>query len=555
MSSPYDKLPENPRILIWNGVSDPRQLKTKMGREKVSLREQSSTGHTFVEKMNGLLVAEFFWDGESRWESDLEKALEDFAKQDRYQYHQLRDLWRKRGFDVLHCYHHSRLGRSFTLQSWVVENVVRSGALIYEHLGGWIDENNYPGKIAINGFSNVSEIRRFTSMTTAARKERPRRGLYSVRPPFTHLAEYDPLTGEQIRTIVNPEYRQMMLDLATLIIERVGWAMIPKALYERFGHLNPRTGNMYAAIDLHRLIHHPIMWGHLMETNLYGDNRSERSVQLWQIDASMEPPKGEIIHRNKCEPIFSGDLATRLLAELHRRPGIKGKAVTGDTRMFSGLCFCAECLYRMRTATNSWKSRFGRKSHTYIECVTGTRNKAHGIKMPCSNRTAMRTEVLQAHIDQLLHTCIEIQGGIEAVFSPPDTNDGLQRLKQIEGDITREERRIRALIAQRADAPESLSAYYVEALRDADAKLKIMQSDAAQLRIQQSDYAKKNTYRAEALNDIRLVLDRLWTLPEGEINQLLHAFFIDYRFYILDGKIVRFAPAPPPIPKKRRSKS
>lgn len=534
------KLPDNPRIVIWNGVSRAKQLKTKGGVDKVSMKEQAATGHAFVERMNGILVAEFNWDGESRWESDIEKALGDFSRQGRLEYHHLRDLWRGKGFDILHCYHHSRLGRSFTLQAWVVENVVRSGSLIYEHLGGWIDENNYPGKIAINGFSNVSEIRRFTSMTAAARKERPKRGLHTVRLPFTHLAEYDPITGEQVRVVINPERRQFMLDLAAVVLDRVGWMNVPVELQRRYGHVNPTSGRVYQPVDLWRLIHHPLVWGHLMESNLYPKGINRARPELWRVDPSEPPPPGEVIHYNKIEAIYDGELRHRLLSELRRRMTLRGGARATSARMFSGLCVCGECLRNMRTTS---KNENG-KRYSYIGCVSGSRHRTHGIGVPCSNNRHVRHPYLQGEIDALLRRCLRSADAVHEVFDGGDTRDAARRLERLAADIAETERKIRVLIEQRADAPDNLATYYSDAVKDASARLSTLQAEQSRLQAVTVEADTLKERRLEALGDIGSVINDFWNLPEGEINQRLHAFFINYRLYLLDGEIARLAPTP-----------
>ena len=74
--------------------------------------------------------------------SDIEAAMGTNRNPD-----ELREMWRAKAFDVLWCHNHSRLGRSFTLQSWVIENVIRSGAKLYRHIGGWIRHDDYGGQI------------------------------------------------------------------------------------------------------------------------------------------------------------------------------------------------------------------------------------------------------------------------------------------------------------------------------------------------------------------------------------------------------------------------
>jgi hypothetical protein len=78
------------RAVIWCAVSSEEQAKS----DKISLAVQEREMRAFAEREGYEIVRTFIWDGYSRWESDPIAALEDFAEQGRFEYHELRQMWR-----------------------------------------------------------------------------------------------------------------------------------------------------------------------------------------------------------------------------------------------------------------------------------------------------------------------------------------------------------------------------------------------------------------------------------------------------------------------------
>lgn len=77
-----------------------------------------------------------------------------------------------REFDIMIAYGHDRLGRSNTLDSWVVENVILSGAQIYLIAdGGYVDLEDFRYKLTIGGMIAAAAIDRFVKACA------PKRGL------------------------------------------------------------------------------------------------------------------------------------------------------------------------------------------------------------------------------------------------------------------------------------------------------------------------------------------------------------------------------------------
>ncbi len=116
-----------PRAIIWCAVSSQAQI----GEDEISLPQQESEARTFAADQGYQVVDLLTVPGFSRRESDVITALDEFAAQGIFAYHKLREHWQRRDFDCLIAFNHSRLGRSSTLHSYVIENTILAGARVY----------------------------------------------------------------------------------------------------------------------------------------------------------------------------------------------------------------------------------------------------------------------------------------------------------------------------------------------------------------------------------------------------------------------------------------
>jgi DNA invertase Pin-like site-specific DNA recombinase len=171
---PSASLPSLKRAVIWKAVSSERQAL----EDKVSLPEQERLAREWCEANQYQIVRVLEIPGHSRRESDIITALEDFAQDGVYAYHDLRRMWQNKEFDVLVAYAHDRLGRSNTLHSWVVENVILEGMQIYLIAdGGFVDLEDFRYKLAIGGMMVATPIDRLVRATSAAKDKLTLQGL------------------------------------------------------------------------------------------------------------------------------------------------------------------------------------------------------------------------------------------------------------------------------------------------------------------------------------------------------------------------------------------
>ncbi|MEP7285617.1 MAG: hypothetical protein ABI947_07615 [Chloroflexota bacterium] len=98
------------RVALWLAVSS----QTQIGEDKLSLEDQEAAARAWCVANGYEVVAVYKMPGHSRCESDTISLMEDFAKEEIWAYHDLRQAWKDHSFDVLVAYSHSRFGLSST---------------------------------------------------------------------------------------------------------------------------------------------------------------------------------------------------------------------------------------------------------------------------------------------------------------------------------------------------------------------------------------------------------------------------------------------------------
>ena len=328
---------ENERALLFVAVSSQVQAEV----DKVSLDEQERACREWCAAHNVAVIGVLNVPGFSRSESDVVTALSDFEAQGVTAYSELRRAWKARSFDVLVTYHPSRLGRSQSLYTYVVENTINCGAYVQCVIGGRIDEANAEFGIAMGGVQARGEQRRFAQMGHAAKMKLVERGLPWARVVQSHRVERDRL-GKPVRVVVDESKHQLVRDAALLVIEGLSWRLLPGELLSRYGH---RNGNGYPFhfSAFYRLFYAATFWGHGV---IYPQirNEGEKRAALWLISEEYPPPPKAKIFYNTHPPALEGDIAIALKSELVRRVfsanGRGGKAIT---RAFSRLLVCTHC--------------------------------------------------------------------------------------------------------------------------------------------------------------------------------------------------------------------
>lgn len=341
------------RVALWLAVSSENQGKP----DKISLPEQERVGRAWVEAQpDAQLIKVFFWDGYTRSETDVLTAYEDFATQGRFEYHELRQMWQRHEFDVLWVYVHNRLARSAALYAQVMGNVVKSGARIYSHSDGWIDKSNVDTFIAIGGYSSSSEVKNLVNRHEMGMRQRLGTGkMMSPDEPMTHRRVRDPRTGKEVGVIVNEARRRLFDDIATLILEGVGWHDMGTELYQRFGHVAD-SGKPFVSSTIYNMVMRPATWGH--NARRYRSKKKYTgwaAISEWILEPGHDIPKGVEIEYNSLPAVYPDELADRLKTEIKfRMYRVRGRTPSKDKYWFAGLTVCDECGYALSASGGIW---------------------------------------------------------------------------------------------------------------------------------------------------------------------------------------------------------
>lgn len=519
------------RAVVWCAVSSDRQV-----NDKVSLSEQERLCKAFAATMAYTVVRTFIWDGYSRWESDPVSALEEFAAEGHFHYHELRALWQQQALDVLICHNHSRLGRSFTMQSWVIENVVRSGARVYRVQGGWIDESDYPGQIALGGYATTSEIERLRHGIESGLNGRAAKGLPlgSLGTVWSHRIERNE-RGKAVALVVDENKAAELRAMAGLVLEGVAWHEVELELARRFGYTGA-DGKPYPRQMVYSLFHHPTFWGHAARRfNSGHKGRQRRIVHRWAFDSGAEPPPGVLVYRDVYPPALAGDMADEVKTELIRRLSVNhGRAAHGSTSLFSGLLICGDCGYNLGFQQNKNSPRYRCQSR-YLT--------ARG--RPACPSTGIPQRAVQTYINEALRRMLDMND--VGVFLPSKTEQqeiACQRLDRLNNELASLTQQSRRLVQKQAAAPDNLADIYDDELRRLAVRRAALERESLAVRRQTDKSATLESRRA--FDDIRAAtLDGFWRLPSQRVNQLLHALFGSYRLVVRNKQIQALAELTP----------
>lgn len=509
------------RAVIWVAVSSQEQA----GENKISLEEQERLCREWCAEQGFDVVDLLAVPGYSRSESDIITALEEFARQGVYAYHQLREMWQQHSFDVLVAFHHDRLGRSTTLHSWVIENVILSGARIYLIQGGWINPDDFRFQIAMGGYTAASDNDRRVKNYKAGARKLAQRGLPAGRNLASHIIVRDS-AGRAIKRVVDPAKRRMFDDLADLLLEGTPWSEISARLYDR-GHAR-EDGRPLSHSALRTMIYSPTFWGHTgihTRSEKYGQN-----VGCWAFDPDEPPPAHAHIWYNTHEPVYTGEQADRVKAELRRRRTIRGSARTSTTYRFNRLLVCGECGYHLNI--NGEVNKF---------YVCWSRYRQHEGRPNCPQSSVrVPMQKIQDYLDALIRQAI-ILSDPDVLFTHTQPRDYTSELVALDSEIASTETRIRRLIHHAAEAGEALSGFYREEIQNAQQVHQRLQAHKVELQAKQ---ASVEDYELRSRTLEQLDMDTFWQQPDRVINQTLHRLVGDRRFVMLNGEIIGTVDAP-----------
>lgn len=483
--------------IIWCAVSS----KAQIGDDKLSLYEQERSARAWCEA-NGYRVMQVLTvPGLSRSESDT------IPPDNVPAYHELRALWQAKSFDVLVCHDVSRLGRSQTLISWVIENVVQSGAAIYSLDTGWIDSDSYRMMISMASFGATSHMDSMRKKARATIKARIADGGWWAETPITHVKDTDSMTLR-----VDETHRALWDAMGDLMLDGLGYRSIDAALND-MGFVHPQTGKKLYKAFTYRIMLAPHTWGNTA-LRYKGAKRG-----IWAFDPTVPPPDSVIVWYGTCEAVYTGQRAIDLQSEIRRRTTmIVGRRRPKTTNPFSGLIVCDHCGHRL-----SWHG------NGYYRCP-----KRWDAGTWCDNSSNIRLDTVQSYVDTLLHAILD-----DGDFLHAETQDDTEaRIDALRVEIDRAKQGLATLINKQALADtDTLASAYDDAIQ---ARARDIDALQAQLRTMETQQRQaQNEARIGAIDSIKeMSIAEFWALPVHKQNQLLKALFGDYCMVMRGRKII-----------------
>lgn len=514
------------RAVIWVAVSSQRQAKD----DKISLSYQEEKARDWCAANDCEIVEVLRVEGHSRSDPNLIRLLELYEKKGVNAYARLQELWACKGFDVLVAYSSDRLGRSGALIHWVIETTYYEGmAVCLTDGGGLMDPNNYRMQALLGTAQATMPMDAFRDKVYEAKQKLAAQGLSVGRWPLSHLPVRDPISGKTIEVIVNEENRDLYEAIATLLLEGLSWDKMGAALAQRYGHLTD-AGTLYHGKNVRRLLLSPWVFGN----SAVRHNRGPINWMSgrWIFDRDVPPPPDVDMYYDVITPVFEGERAEQIKAELRRRFEIKGRGSTLDAHRFSRLCVCDECGHLMSVST---------------KVVGGVRRRngylcGHsGIAMPpdrrCSNTARIHKNVIQAFVEEQLNRARRAAEGetLEAV-TPPVSE--LAALTQQMGRVTGQLNRAIDLQLAEADDP-TLQARYRERVKDLNRELQRLETQQKALQEREAAQQRALAAQTDTIGFIRNIgIENFWQLPDPTINQWLLRFFGDLRISIRGKEVV-----------------
>jgi len=519
---------EKPTAWVFCGVSSKAQAK----KDKVSLDVQEREGRA--------LCASRGWEVTAVLKADYTRSGTDFnltademlaQKPAITAYDELRKAMRQMSYapDYIVYYTGDRLGRSQSILTYIIETLVRRGTFFYAlHDGKDIDKENFRGYISRVGEKAASGVDELVMRRRNTMLEYVARGIpTSSHIPFTHERVRDPKTGQTIGMRVNAKARLLMHDAADLLLQGIGWPTMGRLLKERYGHTD-LNGSPLTKLKIRFGFLSPQCWGH--NAMNYRGHEMGYGLDLWVLGPGevVSPPPETTIAYNVVEPVFTGELAERVKAELRRRRMVeRGKSRPDKTYFLRGLYVCGECGRLMsiqrRKYTNWCVSTYcGRKAET----------KVYGLGKPCTQRRWIHDRKVRAFTREIV--ALYIADGLPQRPAPPAAED----VDAIEAEVSDLSARLQRLVNLQgmADNSEAQQAYANE-IRAVSQLLGSARRRINEVRVQTASAPHVRMDDA-ALAEIREKGEAwLWDQPDYAINQFLHKLFGEARIVAKDGEL------------------
>lgn len=506
------------RAVIWVAVSSQAQADD----EKTSLPEQERQARALAEQHGWRVVDLLSVPGHSRRYIDFHDVNRDMLVQGIDAFQRLLGHWEACDFDVLIVRDGSRFARSQSLHAYVVERTIQAGARIYSLADGWVDEQNHRMFIAMGGYSAAAQADHISRAQQAAKDRLAERGLWhNGRPPW-FLKVIRNEYGKVLSMHVDRSYQRLYDDLAELLLAGVSWVNIEKELWKR-GH--GKNGRAFPRFAMYHIVYNPVWWGNSAR-NWNSINRPNRQKKdMWCFDPEFPAPPEVKIWYDTHEPVWDGDIAEAIKAELRRRRMSIRRA--GRSHTFTGLLVCGRCGHYM-----VYKGKRG----TYGRYGCQSRDVSRGVSAACDRLWSISGQKVKDYVDALLRRMLEVGAlDVDLIGGQHASDDAAQRISQIKSEIESVENQTRTLIQKQAAAPDALHDLYDEQLAYLADQLTILRQNLIMAQSEAQKHAHNPEDQQRALEEIgEQGLEAFWQQPEPQINRVLHRLMGNRRFVVID---------------------
>lgn len=497
--------------ILWVAVSSEAQA----ADDRESLRAQERDLRAVAEREGWQIVDVLIIPGFSRDYYTFQEFADDAARQGITGPLRLFDHWRLKDFDLIGCWDGSRFGRKQSIFAEFIARTLDADARIFSLKDGWVDQHNRHMFTAMGGYKAAKDISDLVDRHRMAMAANRERGLpISTHLLLTHVRVRDE-RGKVIAIRLDESKRQMWTDLAALVLEGVAWHNLEVEMFNRFGY--GRDGRPRHLTAFSRLLYKPAFWGHLAQ-HMVG-----KTSGLWAVEPGHDLPPGVLISYNVIPPVYSGELAERVKAELRRRKEIgHGKGNTSQIRWTRGLFVCASCGYTLMYAYSGEK-----KDRAYVRCYSNSaRTQRH-----CDRPALIPERAARAYITALLSRAIEV--GADALIAANAPAIDLTGLRQSLDTLAGQARK---LVQQRLDfAGTDIEAIYTAQLQRVSDEM-----TAARRRIAEAErqLSARQTPSLGTLDELkRITIEGFWNLSGDRQNQILHLLMGDLRILVTGREI------------------
>ncbi len=522
------------RAIIWCAVSSEEQAKD----DKTSLKTQERDARAFAAEqgfdVNDVIIVGGFSRRFFNYPDFVDAAEEDGF----YDPVRMLEHWRRRDFDVLIALDGSRAGREQGIFGEFIGRTIESGARLYMLTEGWIDKSNYRMYIAMGGYSASTQVNRLRDGQRETKLKSAAKGLTTTsKHPYSHKWVRNE-AGKLVRLELDESKRRLWDDLATVFLDGVGYNQLEKVLYEKYGHVDERTGKPFAHYFFYHLLYNPYFWGHSARNYNGATTKNGQKIGAWVYDQSCPAPEGVHIFYNVNTPVYTGDLAERIRAELQRRTtAIQGTARPYRTHKFSGLVLCGYCGRTMVFGDNHYRCELRWKAKQEPKCDRYRQISEAEVQIWVNARLS---EMLEDNMPDLL-------------ARGEDAPDFAKRIAELTRDIADLQEQARNLVLKQAQAHSALTPIYDEQLQAIGERIDILQKTLAQT---EREVRSRDTSTAvAAFRSLPENLAEIWEWDGTTINQLMHRLMGQRRLVARDNQIVGTQEAPVHPRRKERKRT